>query len=85
MPQNLKIAVIGTSNTDMIVRVARIPEPGETLLGGEFLTAAGGKGANQAIGAARFANAEAALSVTRRGAQPSAPTRGQIDRLLARN
>ncbi|MHB8476875.1 MAG: ribokinase [Steroidobacteraceae bacterium] len=47
------IAVIGSSNTDLIIRVARIPGPGETLLGGEFMTAAGGKGANQAVGAAR--------------------------------
>ncbi len=45
--------VIGSSNTDMIIRVARIPRAGETLLGGEFFTAAGGKGANQAVGAAR--------------------------------
>lgn len=37
----------------MIIRLARIPRPGETLIGGEFLTAAGGKGANQAVGAAR--------------------------------
>src|SRR6202051_4995538 len=37
----------------MIIRAPRIPRAGETLLGGEFLTAAGGKGANQAIGAAR--------------------------------
>jgi len=37
----------------MIVRLKRIPRPGETILGGEFLTAAGGKGANQAVGAAR--------------------------------
>jgi len=45
--------VVGSSNTDMIIRLARIPRPGETLIGGEFLTAAGGKGANQAVGAAR--------------------------------
>ena len=48
-----KIIVVGSSNTDMIVRVAHIPRPGETILGGEFLTAAGGKGANQAVAAAR--------------------------------
>jgi ribokinase len=48
-----KIVVIGSSNTDMIVQVARIPRPGETILGGEFSTAAGGKGANQAVAAAR--------------------------------
>jgi ribokinase len=47
------IVVVGSSNTDMIIRVPRIPRAGETLLGGEFLTAAGGKGANQAVGAAR--------------------------------
>jgi ribokinase len=47
------IVVVGSSNTDMIVRLERIPQPGETLLGGEFLMAPGGKGANQAVGAAR--------------------------------
>src|SRR5580658_6220139 len=47
------VVVVGSSNTDMIVRVARVPRPGETLLGGEFITAAGGKGANQAVAAAR--------------------------------
>ncbi len=47
------IVVIGSSNTDMIVQAAHIPRPGETVLGGEFSTAAGGKGANQAVGAAR--------------------------------
>jgi ribokinase len=47
------IVVIGSSNTDMIIRLDRIPRPGETILGGEFVTAAGGKGANQAVGAAR--------------------------------
>lgn len=47
------ITVMGSSNTDMIIRVPRIPAPGETILGGEFFTAAGGKGANQAVGAAR--------------------------------
>ena len=47
------IVVIGSSNPDLIIRVPRIPRAGETLLGGEFMTAAGGKGANQAVGAAR--------------------------------
>lgn len=48
-----KICVVGSSNTDMIVRAERIPKPGETILGGVFSTAAGGKGANQAVAAAR--------------------------------
>jgi ribokinase len=47
------VLVIGSSNTDMIVKAARIPKPGETILGGEFATCAGGKGANQAVAAAR--------------------------------
>ena len=48
-----KIAVVGSSNTDMIIKTSRIPRPGETVLGGEFHMAAGGKGANQAVAAAR--------------------------------
>ena len=52
-----RVLVVGSSNTDMIVRVPRIPRPGETLLGGEFQMAAGGKGANQAVAAARAGGA----------------------------
>ena len=48
-----KVVVIGSSNTDMIIRVPHLPGPGETVLGGAFTTAAGGKGANQAVAAAR--------------------------------
>lgn len=55
-----RILVVGSSNTDLMVRVPRIPAPGETVLGGEFVSAAGGKGANQAISAAR-AGAEVTL------------------------
>lgn len=51
MGQN--IVVVGSSNTDMILKLDHIPRPGETILGGEFVTAAGGKGANQAVAAAR--------------------------------
>ena len=47
------VVVIGSSNTDFIVDVNRLPRPGETVLGGRFRTAGGGKGANQAIAAAR--------------------------------
>jgi len=49
----MNIIVVGSSNTDMIIKVPRIPKPGETVLGGTFTTAAGGKGANQAVAAAR--------------------------------
>ncbi|MCK4300144.1 MAG: ribokinase, partial [Planctomycetes bacterium] len=47
------IVVVGSSNTDMVVKVPRLPGPGETVIGGEFVTAAGGKGANQAVACAR--------------------------------
>lgn len=48
-----KIVVVGSSNTDMIVKLSRLPKPGETIGDGAFATAAGGKGANQAVAAAR--------------------------------
>jgi ribokinase len=48
-----KIVVVGSSNTDMIIKSPRLPKPGETILGGAFSMAAGGKGANQAVAAAR--------------------------------
>ncbi|MGW8316502.1 MAG: ribokinase [Bacteroidales bacterium] len=48
-----KILVVGSSNTDLIIRVPEIPRPGETLLGGEFSTFPGGKGGNQAVAASR--------------------------------
>lgn len=49
-----KIIVIGSSNTDMVVKSSVLPKPGETILGGTFLLNAGGKGANQAVAAARL-------------------------------
>lgn len=49
-----KIVVIGSANTDMVVKVQSLPQPGETVLGGQFLVAQGGKGANQAVAAARL-------------------------------
>lgn len=48
-----EIIVVGSSNTDMVVRTDHLPEPGETVIGGEFMIAPGGKGANQAVAAAR--------------------------------
>jgi ribokinase len=48
------IYIIGSSNTDMVVKTERLPLPGETILGGNFLMNAGGKGANQAVAAARL-------------------------------
>lgn len=48
------IFVIGSINTDMVVKSENLPAPGQTVLGGEFFMAAGGKGANQAVAAARL-------------------------------
>lgn len=48
-----KVVVVGSTNTDMTVRVPRIPAPGETVLGRGFRVTGGGKGANQAVAAAR--------------------------------
>ena len=48
-----RIVVIGSVNTDLVVRGPRIPSPGETVTGGTFLRADGGKGANQAVAATR--------------------------------
>ncbi len=50
----IPIYIIGSSNTDMVVKAERLPAPGETILGGTFLMNAGGKGANQAVAAARL-------------------------------
>lgn len=47
------IVVVGSSNTDLVLRVARLPRPGETVSGGTFATVPGGKGANQAVAASR--------------------------------
>ena len=47
------ILVIGSSNTDMVIRVPELPRPGQTVSGGEFQVFGGGKGANQAIAAKR--------------------------------
>lgn len=49
-----RILVIGSSNTDMVIKTNKLPAPGETILGGTFLLNPGGKGANQAVAAARL-------------------------------
>jgi ribokinase len=49
-----KIYVIGSSNTDMVIKSEKLPAPGETVIGGVFLMNAGGKGANQAVAVAKL-------------------------------
>jgi len=48
-----RVLVVGSSNTDLVVFCERLPQPGETVLGGDFKMFGGGKGANQAVAAAR--------------------------------
>lgn len=48
------ITVVGSLNMDLVVRVAHLPAPGETILGQDYRTIPGGKGANQAVAAARL-------------------------------
>jgi len=54
MPSSKSIIVVGSSNTDMVIQTNKFPVPGETLLGGKFFMFPGGKGANQAVAAARL-------------------------------
>jgi len=49
-----RILVIGSANTDMVVKANELPLPGETILGGTFIMNPGGKGANQAVAASRL-------------------------------
>ena len=54
-----RVVVVGSVNVDLVVRVARLPAPGETVSGGAFARHGGGKGANQAAAAARAGAATA--------------------------
>jgi ribokinase len=59
-----KILVIGSSNTDMVIKTEKLPANGETILGGTFLMNPGGKGANQAVAAARLGGKVTFISKT---------------------
>ncbi len=54
MPDSPKILVIGSANMDMVIQTGHFPKPGETIIGGNFSLIPGGKGANQAVAAARL-------------------------------
>ncbi|MGO8673837.1 MAG: ribokinase [Capsulimonadaceae bacterium] len=54
MHSSPNIVVLGSCNTDLVAYTASLPGPGETVIGSRFLTAGGGKGANQAVAAARL-------------------------------
>jgi hypothetical protein len=74
------ILTVGSLNMDQVVRVARMPALGETLLGaGSLKLVPGGKGANQAVALARLGAPVAMAYVTRRAAEPGAGTEFGID------
>ncbi len=62
--QSKKIVVVGSCNTDMVIKADRLPIPGETILGGTFFMNPGGKGANQAVSAARMGGNVTLISKT---------------------
>jgi ribokinase len=62
--QEKKITVVGSCNTDMVIKADRLPIPGETVLGGKFFMNPGGKGANQAVAAARMGGNVTLISKT---------------------
>ncbi len=64
MNSGKKIVVVGSCNTDMVIKAERLPIPGETILGGTFLMNPGGKGANQAVAAARLGGDVTLISKT---------------------
>jgi ribokinase len=51
---NARITIVGSLNMDLVIRSPHIPQPGETIIGSDFQTIPGGKGANQAVAAARL-------------------------------
>ncbi len=62
--QAKKLVVVGSCNTDMVIKADRLPVPGETILGGTFFMNPGGKGANQAVAAARMGGLVTLISKT---------------------
>ncbi len=61
-----QIVVVGSLNMDLVVRTARLPLPGQTIRGDQLETIPGGKGANQAVAAARLASPDTSVSMVGR-------------------
>jgi len=62
------IVVVGSINMDLVCRTPLMPKPGETVLGTDFVTVPGGKGANQAVAAAKLSKSSPVYMVGRVGA-----------------
>src|SRR3954466_2983890 len=62
-----RVVVVGSINADLVVAVERLPAPGETVSGGRFARHGGGKGANQAVAAARLGASVAMIGGARIG------------------
>jgi len=75
---NARIVVVGSTNVDMVVQCPRLPREGETVLGGRFTRVPGGKGANQAVAAARLG-----AGVTFVGRVGADPLGAETEELLA--
>jgi ribokinase len=54
LPRKPRLAVVGSINVDHVIRVARLPRPGETVTEAQLSFVQGGKGANQAVAAAKL-------------------------------
>src|SRR5262245_66415631 len=84
------VCVIGSLNMDLVVRAPRIPTPGETVLGGAYRTFPGGKGANQAVAAARMGARVSLIGSVGDDAHGTkikgalAPESGDLSRLITR-
>jgi len=68
------VVVVGSLNMDFVVSVDRLPAPGETVLGRDFQTTPGGKGANQACAAGKLGAAAVAVRLIGRVGTTSSPT-----------
>lgn len=82
----MRVTVLGSINVGTILSVAELPRPGETVLANDSVRAAGGKGANQAVAAARMGidqhdrrGAAAALCTQARGAVSAMPRRAVVE------